>query len=79
MKSNWTLHFLSFTLVIVGGLNWGLVGLFDLNLVNAIFGSMPSLERFVYLLVGAGAVYLLATHQDDCKTCEMAMKKGKRK
>jgi uncharacterized protein len=49
---------LALILVIVGGLNWGLVGLFDFDLVAAIFGSMSSLSRIVYVLVGLGAVVL---------------------
>ena len=43
-------------LVVVGGLNWGLVGAFDFNLVNTIFGSMAMIERVVYLLVGLSAI-----------------------
>lgn len=45
-------------LVIVGGLNWGLVGILDFNLVSALFGDMSSLSRIVYALVGISAVYL---------------------
>lgn len=44
-------------LLIVGGLNWGLVGLFDFDLVAAIFGEMSTLSRIVYALVGASALY----------------------
>lgn len=43
-------------LVVVGGLNWGLVGAFDFNLVSAIFGSMESVERIIYVLVGLSAI-----------------------
>lgn len=46
-------------LVIVGGLNWGLVGVFRFDLVAAIFGEMSRLSRFVYLLVGVSAIYQL--------------------
>lgn len=63
------LHMVAFTLVIVGALNWGLVGLFRFNLVTAVLGSMPMLETLVYVLVGLSAVYLAATHMSDCKTC----------
>jgi uncharacterized protein len=50
-------------LTIVGGLNWGLVGLFKFDLVAAIFGGMPFGEvnlasRLVYTLVGLSAAYL---------------------
>jgi hypothetical protein len=44
-------------LIIVGGLNWGLVGLFGFDLVAAIFGPMSILARVVYVLVGLSAVY----------------------
>lgn len=46
-------------LLIVGGLNWGLVGLFDFNLVSALFGEMSPLSRIVYALVGASALWQL--------------------
>ncbi|WP_440946999.1 DUF378 domain-containing protein [Methanosarcina sp. T3] len=46
-------------LVIVGGLNWGLVGLFDYNLVDAIFGVGSTLSRIIYILVGLAALYMI--------------------
>ena len=46
-------------LLIIGGLNWGLVGLFDVDLVAAIFGEMSLLSRIVYALVGASALWQL--------------------
>ena len=46
-------------LVIVGGLNWGLVGLFNFDLVAALFGEMSLLSRIVYVLVGISAVWQL--------------------
>jgi uncharacterized membrane protein YuzA (DUF378 family) len=44
-------------LLVVGGLNWGLVGLFNFDLVAAVFGPMAALSRVIYALVGAAAVY----------------------
>jgi len=44
-------------LVIVGGLNWGLVGLADFDLVAAIFGDMSAVSRAVYVLVGLSALW----------------------
>jgi len=44
-------------LVIIGGLNWGLVGLFDYNLVDSLFGVGSALARIVYVLVGLAALY----------------------
>ena len=49
--------FLAVVLVVIGGLNWGLVGLFDFDLVQALFGGVPILARLVYILVGVAAVY----------------------
>ena len=44
-------------LLVIGGLNWGLFGLIDFNIVNYLFSSMPSVEKLVYSLVGLSAVY----------------------
>jgi len=46
-------------LVIIGGLNWGLIGFFNFNLVAAIFGDMSALTRIVYALVGLAALYMI--------------------
>lgn len=62
------LHMVAFALVIVGALNWGLVGLFQMNLVETIFGGM-GLTDIVYILVGASAVYIAFQHKKDCKIC----------
>ena len=44
-------------LLLVGGLNWGLVGLFNFDLVTQIFGFGSTLTKIVYVLVGISAVY----------------------
>lgn len=46
-------------LVVVGGLNWALVGIFSFDLVAAIFGEMSALARIVYAVVGIAAIYIL--------------------
>lgn len=46
-------------LLVVGGLNWGLVGAANFDLVAALFGPMSGLSRVVYVLVGLAAVYRL--------------------
>lgn len=46
-------------LLIVGGLNWALVGLFEFDLVAAVFGPMSLLARIVYIVVGVAAVWAL--------------------
>lgn len=60
MKKLNSLDWVALVLVVVGGLNWGLVGLFKFDLVATIFGDMSALSRLVYSLVGVSAVYLLA-------------------
>lgn len=56
------LNMISRWLLVIGGLNWGLVGIgyfanINLNLVTMIFGKVPVLEAVVYILVGAAAVH----------------------
>lgn len=63
------LHYAAFLLVVVGALNWGLVGLFDLNLVTWLLGSWPMVEKVVYVLVGLSGLWLLLTHAKDCRMC----------
>jgi uncharacterized protein len=46
-------------LVVVGALNWGLWGLLNVNVVNMLVGSMPAVERVVYVLVGLAGLWLL--------------------
>ncbi len=68
-----TIHMVTFIRLFVGGLNWLLVGLFGFDLVVAItsyLGSMgPTIAKVIYVAVGVSAVYELATHKKDCRTC----------
>ena len=50
------LNVLTLVLIVVGGLNWGLVGAFKFDLVAAILGEMSALSRIVYILVGLSAI-----------------------
>ena len=59
MRMN-TIEWVFFVLVVVGGLNWGLIGLFDFNLVAEIFTS-KDLQRVIYALVGIATVALLVS------------------
>jgi uncharacterized membrane protein YuzA (DUF378 family) len=54
-----TLNVIALLLVIVGGVNWGLVGAADVDLVAAIFGPGTTLARAVYIIVGLSALYAL--------------------
>ncbi|MFZ2522765.1 MAG: DUF378 domain-containing protein [Minisyncoccia bacterium] len=65
MKS---LHMVTFILLVVGGLNWGLDAL-NYNLVEMLLGSWPGVVKAVYILVGLSAVYEIATHKKNCKEC----------
>ena len=57
-----TFNAIVLTLIIVGGINWGLVGLFDYNLVDALFGSASAswFTRIIYILVGISAICAFA-------------------
>jgi hypothetical protein len=60
-KPGRALDLASLTLLIIGGLNWGLVGLFDIDLVATLFGEGSVLSRGVYALVGLAALYGVVT------------------
>lgn len=53
------LQCIALTLSIIGAVNWGLIGFFNLNLVSLLFGSMTWLSRIIYGLVGISGLYLL--------------------
>ena len=56
------LHYTALVLTIIGAINWGLVGLFQFDLVAALFGGADSvLSRFIYSLVGLAGIVLAAT------------------
>ncbi|HUD04056.1 MAG TPA: DUF378 domain-containing protein [Candidatus Paceibacterota bacterium] len=70
-------HIVAFILVIIGGLNWGLVGLATLfggagaswNVVDMLLGQGSTLGAIVYVLVGLSAILLAVKHGKECKTC----------
>lgn len=53
-----TWDWVALVLLIIGGLNWGLVGLFSFDLVAAIFGELSIFSRIIYILVGIAAVFM---------------------
>lgn len=59
MRNLTGLDWLAIFLVLIGGLNWGLVGFFRFDLVAAIFGTLSALSRIIYALVGLAALYLV--------------------
>jgi len=70
------MHAISFILLVVGGLNWLLYGLFGWE-VGQIFGGMDaSVSKIIYILVGLSALYALFTHKKCCKMCDKGMSGG---
>ena len=69
------LHMVAFVLLVVGGLNWGLWGLLNINLVEMLLGLWPMVVKVVYILVGLSAVYIAATHMQTCMYCTDKKKK----
>ncbi len=59
MKALKVLYMIAGLLLIVGGLNWGLVGFFDYNLVDAIFGAGSTGSAVIYDIVGISALFIL--------------------
>jgi uncharacterized membrane protein YuzA (DUF378 family) len=65
-----TIHIVAFVLVIVGGLNWLLVGVLGWD-VGELFGGQTELvSRIIYILVGLSAIWIAVTHKKDCNCCE---------
>ncbi len=60
MKKLTPIDWVALGLVVVGGLNWGLVGIFGFDLVAGIFGEMSAFSRIIYTLVGISAGYMAA-------------------
>ena len=69
MKSK-SMDSISQILLIIGGINWGLVGLLDMNLVSTIFGDMTTISRGIYAAVGLSGLYALAHMCKMCKSCK---------
>lgn len=67
-------HKIAALLLFIGGINWGLIGAFNYDLVNAILGGYPSVLRIVYVLVGLSALMMLMTEK-----CKMCMASGEKK
>ncbi|MDO8509911.1 MAG: DUF378 domain-containing protein [bacterium] len=66
------MHTVALVLVVVGALNWGLVGAFDFNLVSLLIGKWPMFEKVVYILVGLAAIMTAVKpfckcHKESCE------------
>jgi uncharacterized membrane protein YuzA (DUF378 family) len=71
------LNVITLILLIVGGLNWGLVGLLNFDLVAALFGASSLLPRVVYMLVGASALWQLIPLFETFKSGEASALRGR--
>lgn len=69
MKKMCAVHGILWFLVIVGALNWGLVGFFGFDLVAKIFGSMTVISRIIYALIGLSGLLLLFSCAKKCGKC----------
>lgn len=71
------MHVVAFILLVIGGLNWLLVGLGGWNLVTMIFSGLGDtgmwIERLIYILVGLSAIWEVAMHKSNCKMCGSTM------
>lgn len=65
------MHKASFILLIIGGLNWLIFGLFQTELGSWIGGMDSIIARIIYLVVGLAAVYEIVTHKNRCKNCDV--------
>ena len=66
MKS---LHIAAFVLLIVGGLNWLLLGVFQWEIGMLFGGASALISRVIYILIGLAAIYELVTHKTACRAC----------
>ncbi len=66
------LHMVTFILLVIGGLNWGLVAL-GYNVVDTVLGAGGTLATLVYFLVGISAIVELVSHKKDCRACGSGM------
>ena len=71
------LNLITLVLLIVGGLNWGLVGLANFDLVATLFGAGSMLSRIVYVLVGASALWQLVPLSESFKGGEVSAQRGR--
>ena len=60
-------HIISFILLVVGGLNWGLIGLGVSDVVSRLLGE--TIAQLVFILVGLAAIVEIVTHKKNCKAC----------
>ena len=67
------MHKLALILVVVGGLNWLLLGVLQWEVGSLFGGSSAAISRVIYVVIGLAALYELFTHKKNCKSCESKM------
>jgi uncharacterized membrane protein YuzA (DUF378 family) len=65
-------HAIAFILLIIGGLNWLLVGVVGWDISHYFGGMASTLARVIYVLVGLSAIVEVLTHKKSCKACDPA-------
>lgn len=63
------LHMATFILLVIGGLNWLAFGIFQQEVGSLVGGPDQAVARTIYILVGLAAIYEIATHKKNCRTC----------
>ena len=66
------MKWVTYSVVLIGALNWGLIGAFDFDLISFFFGDMTALSRVIYTIVGLCAIgYFVLSYYDtqDCTSC----------
>lgn len=63
------LHMVAFLLLVVGGLNWLVLGVAGWDIGELFGGQSTTVSKVIYILVGLAAVYEIATHKGRCKEC----------
>lgn len=63
------LHLISILFVFFGGINWGLIGFLNINLVELFLGKYYLGEKIIYVLFGLSTLYIMASHIEICKIC----------
>lgn len=60
--------FIAYILLVIGGLNWGIIGLTDTNVLAMLFGGSVIIERIAYILIGLSAISALCCCKKSCGT-----------
>lgn len=70
MKGAKGIHMVTFILLVIGGLNWLLVGLLGRDVGDLFLGGMDTvISKIIYILVGVSAIYEVVMHKKNCKHC----------